>query len=161
MKKSFADEVREAQIRLICPPQDEDFIYQQGFDLEEDNPTLHKSLQALTRLTEPSISLVCLHQTSDGLAYEPDGKGAPIDVTRVIEQAFELLRRSITIQNHNVVNFFFGTTSEVHYPASWHKSSALRYQRLAVFKDGYCEPEGASFVLKLTRELGLEVIGRR
>jgi len=162
MKKEFADEVREAQVRLIFPPQDEDFIYQPGLDLEEDDPTLHKSLQALTRLTEPSISLVCLHQTPGGLAYEPDGKGAPVDVARVFpEQSFEFLRRSITIQNHEVVAFFSGTTSEVHYPAPWKKNSALRHQRLAVFKDGYCEPEGAPFVLKLTRELGLEVIGRR
>jgi CRISPR-associated endonuclease/helicase Cas3 len=162
MKKDFADEVREAKDRLIYPPEDEDFIYQPGLDLEEDDPTLHKSLQALTRLTEPSICLVCLHQTPGGLAYEPDGKGAPLDVTKVFpEQSFEFLRRSITIQNREVVAFFSGATGEIHYPAPWKKNSALRHQRLAVFKDGYCEPEGMSFVLKLTRELGLEVIERR
>lgn len=71
----------EAKNRLILKPNDEDFLYRRSPGLEEDSPELHASFQALTRLSDRSISLVCLHEVSNELNTEPDGSGTSIDLT--------------------------------------------------------------------------------
>jgi hypothetical protein len=119
---------------------------------------VHEAFRALTRLAEPGVMLVCLHETAQGIALEPDGKGAPLDISKRPNLGIvqELLKRAVNVQRRDVVDYYI---NNVHTSARWRNSAAVRYHIPVVFgPDGFHRPEGASFALKLTRELGLEVI---
>lgn len=149
----------EAAVRLIPPPDDEDLLKQTNSGLEEDNPAVHEAMRALTRLSDPGISLICLHRTDKGLALEPDGTGAPVDLASRPNHSLvvELLKRSVKVQHWEVVRCYLQNQSEELYPTRWKDIPALRYQRLAVFDRGSCLLPGTSIQLRLSRELGLEI----
>lgn len=151
-------EIHQAKQRLVALPEDEELLTGGNDGLEEDNPAVNQAFRALTRLAEPGVSLVCLHQTKDGPALEPDGTGAPLDLSArpTLSLTRALLRRVVAVQNRAVVDYFIqnGTTS-----AGWKKSAALRYHYPVVFDaNGKFPLEGAGLTLKLTRKLGLEIL---
>jgi CRISPR-associated endonuclease/helicase Cas3 len=150
--------VYKAKERLVAPPDDEGLLSDPNEGLEEEDPTIHEAFRALTRLAEPSVSLICLHETDRGIALEPDGEGAPVDVSKRPDRklARELLKRAINIQRRDIVDYFIksGRTTK-----EWKRSAAVRYHFPIVFDgNGLCRLKDARFTLKLTRELGLEVI---
>ena len=66
MKKDQANDEEEAKNRYIKPPHaDLSLAEISAFSKEEENSDLHPKLQALTRLTGPTVSVVCLYK-SDG-----------------------------------------------------------------------------------------------
>lgn len=150
-------EIYNAKQRRVTSPDDEGLLNDSNAGLEEDNPAVHEAFRALTRLADPSVSLICLHQTESGIALEPDGTGAPLDLERRpnIELARELLRRAVSVQRREVVDYF---SAPGRTTAEWKKSASVRYHYPVVFdRNGECRLPGADFVLKLSRELGLEV----
>ena len=97
-------------------------------NLEEDSPEIHKTLQAVTRLTEPTANVICLWEKDDKVFLDDDfaeeiklGKKPHTDLTK------ELLRRSVGVSKKSVV--FKLLAEEV--PKSWQKSSLLRHHRLS------------------------------
>ncbi len=151
-------EILQARQRLVAAPEDEQLLTSGIDGLEEDNPAVHQAFRAMTRLIEPGVSLICLHQTGAGLALEPDGSGAPLDLhTRPnLTMARDLLKRVVSVQNRAVVDYFIQRGSA---SPEWKTSSALRYHYPAIFDaNGECLLEGAGLILKLTRELGLVVL---
>jgi len=155
---SMEKEIYEAKQRLIAKPDYEDLLTDHNEVLEEDNPKVNDAFRALTRLAEPSVTLICLHETAQGIALESDGTGAPIDVSKRpdLKQAKELLKRAVGVQRRDVVNYF---VKNVKMAAGWRESAAVRYHYPVKFdQNGECNPVGADFTLKLTHELGLEVI---
>lgn len=151
-------DIHNAKQRLVGSPDDEYLLTERNEGLEEDNPQIHDAFRALTRLAEPSVSLVCLYETEKGIALDPYGLGAPINFKKRpnIKEAKELLKLAVNVQRRDVVKYFI---NNVRTSSDWRKSAAVRYHYPVVFdQNGEYHPEGADFTLKLSRELGLEVI---
>jgi CRISPR-associated endonuclease/helicase Cas3 len=143
-----------ARQKLVLPPKDEDYMAQQNPAYVEDSPDVHRSLQALTRLSEPSMTLVCLHLTQRGLALEPEGcetidlLGEPGDkLTR------ELVRHSVSVSHWRLVPWF----SQQEVPCGWRRHPLLRFDRPVVFEQSVCRLDGCGYKLRLSRELGLQI----
>lgn len=152
-------ETAQAKKRMVALPSYEDLLTDRNEGLEEDDPKMNEAFRALTRLAEPSVSLICLHQTTQGLALDADGTGAPVNIMNRLnlQLAKKLLMRAVNVQRRDVVEYFVNNTKTIT-TAAWRESAAVRYYYPAIFdQNGECRPESADFVLKLTRELGLEV----
>ncbi len=147
---------RESQFKagsnLVCSPADElsAFFGQDKELLEEDDPKVHDSLRAFTRLVEPSVQVVCLYGV-EGTAFLHDGDSCQVDVEQVPEGDLvtRLLRRSLPIADKRVI---FQLIKQ-GVPNAWRKSPALRYHRLLVFENGVANV--GKYRLLLDRELGL------
>ena len=155
MQARRSNEQYQAKSRLVLLPKDEELLEQANLGLAEDDPQVHQAFQALTRLIEPGVTLVCLHQTPGGLALEADGEGAPLilDQLPTRQLAEQLLRRTVTVQNKSILNALLA----LPVPTAWEKRPALRACRPAIFTDGICRLEGTAYKLKLTHQLGLQI----
>lgn len=107
-------------IRVVVPePTHPDDIFDLGSKrLEEDEPEIHKSLQAMTRLSEPNVSVICLspeERQHFSLSKEP-----------TVANARELLGYSVTLSNPRVI----WTLLDQKPHSAWSKSPLLRRYRL-------------------------------
>jgi CRISPR-associated endonuclease/helicase Cas3 len=153
MRQDAIAQEDKAEERLVRKPSYPRLLWETNMQLEEDNAELHQAFQALTRDTRPSVSLVCLHQTDKGLALEPDGTGAPLDIEHPDKRLLkELARRTVNVQHDDVVYHF------LDQKRPWRKVAALRYHRLAVFANDTCPLDNIPYVLQLTHRLGLRII---
>lgn len=144
----------EAKTRLIPKLDDERLLFSQNDNLEEDDPSVHKALTALTRLGEPGVTLVCLYQTPQGLAAEPNGSPVLEHLGSVptLEQTQRLLQCTISVQDHRIYDYFSKRPS---HPA-WQTCSALRYHQPVVFNaQGRATLMDSQWVLILDHQLGL------
>jgi CRISPR-associated endonuclease/helicase Cas3 len=146
----------EAQLRLVRAADDEDFLTANSLGLKEDAKDVHESLRALTRLAEPGVSLVCLHQTPDGrLVLDPDDPRRGIDLAikpdPKIQQA--LLQSSIHVQHRALVEYF---AQQPLLPA-WKEVPALQEHHPLIFTEGRCALPEIRHTLTLNRELGLQI----
>ncbi len=156
VRLAHEQEISQAKSRIIARPDDEDLLFNPNQNLEEEDPAVHRSMRALTRMTEPGVDLVCLHQTEYGLALDPDGSGAPLDLNQppTIELSTQLLRRAVHVQHWGVLKHFLNLPRH----EAWKEVSALKYHHPVIFDEkGRCPLEGASLTLVLSRETGLEV----
>jgi CRISPR-associated endonuclease/helicase Cas3 len=112
--------------------------------LEEDEPEIHQSLQALTRLTEPNVSVICLtpeQRRRFRLAEEP-----------LISIAKELLRHSVTLNSKRVVWTLLGQKPH----SAWSKSALLRRHRLLELDEaGRCVV--GAYQIQVHPELGVTI----
>lgn len=143
MQRAVEKEISTARGNLIPRPDDpaepDEFLERFSKGLEEDNPDIHRSLQALTRLTEPSVQVVCLLE-SDGL---------DLDVKPAVAQIRSFLRRAMTITDKRVVF----TLRDQPVPSGWERTPALRHHRLLTFSEGSIGI--GKYTLRLDPELGL------
>jgi CRISPR-associated endonuclease/helicase Cas3 len=160
MERDEAKAEREADLRLVREPSFPRLLREPNTQLEEDNPDLHTAFQALTRLAEPGITLVCVHDDFGTLYLEPGDRSTRVDPYHPDnETARKLARYTVTVQDYRVVKFFSAAEQlSKTFPTAWLKIAALRYHRLAIFdNDGNCTMEGTPYTLHLTRELGVEI----
>ncbi len=152
-QKHEGKDMLAAQNRLVGRPAYWGLLDNTGGELEEDAPAVHQTLQALTRLGPPSVSLVCLHQTATGLNTEPDGSGTTIDltVTPDTDLTGTLARYTISVSRHDVYNYFM----QQETPQKWRDHALLADHRVAQFAAGICTLEGTNLALHLNREMGL------
>jgi hypothetical protein len=110
----------------------------------------------LTRLAEPSVTLVCLFGSADK-AYLDRDRTSAIDLRRLptIAQTSDLLRSSLVVSDRRVV----WTLLEESAPTPWRDSALLRHCRLRVFDTGGVAPIG-DYVAHLDPELGLAIKDR-
>lgn len=145
-----------AKTKLVLPPRDEDLLCQRNPGYTEENPDVHQTMRALTRLGEQGIALVCLHQQPDGISLDPEG-GEVVDLTGPPSAALtrELARRTVQVTHGGVVACLL----EQPAPQAWRRHSLLRHDRLAVFTAGACRIVGsrAAYTLRLSRDLGLTI----
>lgn len=159
-EKAWLDEskdVHAARQRLIARPTYEGLMTERNEELEEDDPKVGQAFRALTRQGEPSLSLICLYDTPQGVALDPDGNAAPLDLNKRpdLPLAKELLRRAVSVQRREVVKYIL---SHDNRTSAWKKSAAVGDHFPIVFDaNGEYHPDGAGFALKLSRELGLQV----
>ncbi len=135
----------EAERREILPPFEGDGVFEQyNLELDEDDPAVHQSLQALTRLGEPSVGVVLVGP--DEPAF--DGSSAPS-----MQNTRQLLGRSLSVSRRDLVFQLIGET----VPAGWRRSALLRNQRL-VRLDRNGEASVGRIRLHLDPDVGLEVL---
>jgi CRISPR-associated endonuclease/helicase Cas3 len=153
-----AKEVHLAEQRLVSTPDDEDLLLRSNEDLEEDNPKVNDAFRALTRLGDSSVSIICLHNTKQGIALELDGSGAPLDLQKypTMAQSKQFLKRAINVQHREVVIYVL---SHDERKSNWKRSAMMREHYPILFdENGEYWSEDANFILKLTPEMGLEVL---
>lgn len=145
----------EARKRMILKPTDEMLLDKAILGLDEEDPNIHQAFRAMTRLIEPGVSLVCLHQTEDGLALEPDGMGAQIDLyTKPSRELVrELVLRVVTVRRRDVLEYFQAQVA----PKGWKEVAALRYHHAGIFEDGIWQLNGTNILLLLDRDTGLKI----
>jgi hypothetical protein len=148
----------EARSNLVPSPDTElSAFFRQSKELEEDNLELHRSLQALTRLVEPSVQVVCLYSI-DGRIFLRQDSRSQINLEQIPEgeMVTELLRRSLPITHKRVVSELIDEKApEAWKPEAWKKCPALRYHRLLVFDNGIAKV--GKYRLLLDKELGLRI----
>jgi CRISPR-associated endonuclease/helicase Cas3 len=133
-RRKRADLESKAMAVRILPPNYEDDIFE-GFNrqLEEDDPDIHPTLQALTRLSEPSVSVIALYG-SESNAYLDKGRSLPLELSvrpgLIDEKTF--LRRAFAIQHRQAVKAILG---EGLRPQGWKQSSLLRHHRVVFLDD--------------------------
>jgi len=113
------DEGVANRYRILPPDYDDDILEDYNQLLEEDNPKVHPTLQALTRLGEPSVTLICLF---------------PAEVARLkrsanvnLVEAKELLMRSVSLSRWDLVRF---ASDYLTTPSGWTRSPLLRHHFL-------------------------------
>lgn len=153
----YEREISEAIKRLISLPDDENLLTDRNESLDEEDVRVNEALRALTRLGDPSVSIICLYQTSQGIALDPDGRDAPLDLKTPMNQAQvkNLLRNAVSIQRREVVHYIVNHDSR---SGEWKKTAALHDHYPVIFEtNGLYQPGDAHFYLRLSREFGLEV----
>lgn len=111
-----------------------------------------ESAQRLTRLTVPSVTLICAHVTCIGLSLVPDGSEPFDPETRPSQaQIRRLLERSVRIDNRS--RPWYSYFKQQRIPEGWQHVPILRSCRLARFEEE--EIRLGERVLKLDPELGL------
>ncbi|MCX6021464.1 MAG: CRISPR-associated helicase Cas3' [Chloroflexi bacterium] len=120
-------------------------LEQRNLELEEENPKIHETLQALTRLGDPTVAVVVLsHAEAEGF----DERRTPDR-----DEAIGHLARSVSISHRGIVK---GLPKEG--PSGWSKQPLLRHHRqVALDGDGRTAVNGIP--LRLDPELGL-LIGK-
>lgn len=148
------DDSEAAHHCLIGDPHDEDDLLERFCQqLEEDDPEVHNSHQALTRLTEPSITLVLLYDREGQTFLNPDGTG-PIDLKHrpTLAEAKKLLRSAVTITHCGIVFHF----AKQKPPPGWSKCGLLRFHR-AVCLDTNGRAEVDSQTIRYDDNVGVTI----
>jgi len=144
----------QAQLRLVPHPEDELAMSSHGSARDPDDPSVHRDMQAFTRLGPPSISLICLHDRRGTLFTEAHG-GVPVRLDEEPDNdvARELARHSVSVTHRGVYAYY----CEQPVPSGWRRHPFLRHCRAAVFTDEQCWCEGTGYHLYLSRDLGLVI----
>jgi len=124
---------REAEKRMIADPGLKDPWDIMDMALREDeSPETHSTLKALTRLTEPSVGLICLFRTGNGIATDTEGN-CIIDLGKRPnkEDAVTLLKNALSMSDKRVVKHIL---EMVDTPPKWRETSLLRNHRPLVFE---------------------------
>jgi len=154
------EKVFKGQTVIIPEPDYEDDILEVfNQKLEEDNPSLHPSVQALTRDSEgPTVSVVCLFGTPESPCLDPEGN-VPVDMqtTPTMETQKALLMRSVSLAHRGVAPILVW---EYHTPEGWRWSSLLRHHRVLYF-DSTRTTEVGSYLLALDSQLGIVISNKR
>jgi len=134
-KAQRGKDAEEARTRWLKRPSDSALLWRFTENLyAEDSPELHAKLQALTRLAEPSITVICLYGTRENLFLNPlltacaDSDDPSLTLMRA------LLRNSIKVSGWRLVRRL-QTAPETEPPTSWEKKSMLRGCRLLALNE--------------------------
>ncbi len=147
----------KARRQLVLPPTNARLLAQTNMGLEEDQPDIHAALRAQTRDMEPGVEVVCLWRgEADRLFVVSEDGPVPLELqdepapplTRI------LLQNVVTLRHRAIFNYFLQQES----PAAWRRNPSLRGCRPAIFVDGLFAVPETPYFLRLTPELGLEII---
>lgn len=143
----------EAQTRWLKPPWYRGSLSALTVDpREEDAPEFHQAHQALTRLSEPTVPIVCLYGGPHGWSIDPQGRET-VDSNAVPtgDVAMRLLRCSLSVSDRRVVRLLLGLA----VPAGWRRSALLRHHRPVLFDAAGWSQVLGRYRLRLDPELGL------
>lgn len=142
--------------RILPPYHSDDILEGENRELEEDNPDVHPTFQALTRLAEPSVNVICLYGSENQTFLDADGHEAiDLAATPDHQTAMRLLRRSVSLSHKAIVHRIL---QEAYRPQAWVRNSLLRHT-YAIFFDrcGKASSDFGSYLLRLDSELGVIV----
>lgn len=146
LERRKAEYQGKAESRGIAPPNSDRGVLD-PFNRqlsEEEDPAVHESVQAATRLARPSISVV-LVPAAEASALEHGPTPTP-------EEARRLLRAAVTLTHRNVVKHL----TERRAPSSWAESALVRHHRLLAL-DASNFAECGRNMLQVHEELGVLV----
>ncbi|MBA7527502.1 CRISPR-associated endonuclease/helicase Cas3 [subsurface metagenome] len=150
----------KAQYKIIPDPNDEDFFEDFSSYLEENNADAQYSLQAFTRITFPSINLVCLYPESDQLFFDEE-KTLALEIEKIpdLEEAKVILDYTIRISHYALFKHFTNNTFTI--PKAWKKNRLVQNIHYTILSkenntsNYYFEiPEYQAY---LSKELGLYI----
>lgn len=153
LKASREADLREADFRYLPLPSNRvglDALTAMGRDEDDD---LHPFFQALTRLAERTVTVVCLFGRTDDLFLDR-ACTRPLSLAKTVTMASaaEILRRSCSIGDKRVV---YGL-EDIPVPSTWRTNALLRNCRPLVFDADDCCPVG-KWQLRLCPNTGLRV----
>jgi CRISPR-associated endonuclease/helicase Cas3 len=135
----------KARQNRIASAESEGLLEDFNRDLDEDDPSIHPTLQALTRLSGPTAQLVLLSPEQIDLTHHPmDRQGVRT-----------LLEHSVTVSHRGIVRMLL--REEENTPLSWRKNALLRHHRL-IRIDETRRAHIGRYMLHLNAELGLTII---
>lgn len=154
MRLDQEKEIFEARKRLVPGPDARNLLRGSNMGLEEDNPDVGRTFQALTRLAPPSVTLVCLHRIHDRLNTRADGSGVEIKLGSYPHHDVvqELVNASVSTSHYEVVAWYRETNPT---PTAWKQHALLHRYGVAIFENQHCILEGKNYELRLDDELGL------
>jgi len=144
----------EAKNRWLKRPSDSALLWRftENF-YAEDSPELHEKFQALTRLAEPSVTVICLYGTREA-AFFDDGKKESADYKKpTLPVIRDLLRNSVTVSGWKLVKVL-QCAEETKPAAVWLEKSLLRNCRL-LFLGEKGEADIGDFVFRVDKYLGV------
>ncbi|GAB4535586.1 MAG: hypothetical protein Fur0018_25970 [Anaerolineales bacterium] len=155
LQKHFREAAYQAESGLVPAPGDTDRLVTQPFKnlRDDEDPALHPSARARTRLIAPGVQIVCLHRQPDGsLNLEPDGSGEnfPAEAPPPREKIKSVLEYTLTLHDRRLVRCLAGTESP------WRSQSALRYVFPLVFENGLCTLD--DLTLSIDHTLGFRIL---
>ena len=159
----------EAERQLIPAPSvsPQNLLERAIEEREEDDPAVINYWRAKTRDILPSISLICLHLASQALAFDTGGARllSLADFNKPDRKIVKsLMGRVVTVTHRKVVDYFVNSDNwpdkqkSLITPPEWKKHGALRYCRVAVFTNGIFKLGATGLALRLTDQMGLEVV---
>ncbi len=149
------EEIGEAQRRWLKAPSYRGMLWRMIEECrEEDAPDLHKEFQALTRLSDPSVSVILLPSTDgktplDPLTSQPLALGQVPDIAL----AWRLLQHSVRLSGRRIVQKLLAT----ELPSGWKRSPLLRHCRLLVL-DREGKGRVGKYHLRVHPDLGVEIV---
>lgn len=154
VRQEHEDKARAAS--LVCPDYVSSIFEIFNDALSEDDPAVHPTLQALTRLGDPSIPVVLLQPDEEELADLGGGQGP--GSSRPPQRVRDLLERSTTLTHRGLVPCLLSEAGlgEAKPPASWRRNALLRHHRLLRLDDDGCAVVGR-YVIRLEPDLGILV----
>lgn len=166
MIKDGLEMKKKARSRLIAKPESDDLLWGENAALEEDDPSVNETFQALTRSDRPGINVVCLHRVNGQLLLEPDDPETAFVLTAKLEKAIirELVRHSANVRHFDsaVERFLISDPDDAERKAilsRWKKVAALRYHRVVIFENSTFSMKGTGYIMRLDKkdELGLRI----
>jgi CRISPR-associated endonuclease/helicase Cas3 len=157
LQSEFGSERSEAENRYIKWPGFSGPLSQIVSDpREEDNPGIHQAHQALTRLAEPTVNVVCLYgKRSDCFLGNRHLTPLHFDIQPSTETIKQLLSRSVTISGHGLTEIIINNV-ENELPQILRQEPLLRHHRILYFdENGQCRNQG--FLLHLDDDCGLVI----
>jgi CRISPR-associated endonuclease/helicase Cas3 len=143
LHEKFLKEKQDVEIQgrrfLIQSPHDGDIIMDENLKLDEENPDIHQTLKANTRLAPPSVTIVCLMEESE----------IEIPSTNEKQYIFSLIKKSISLSYKGCISDF----PEDMIPANWKKVSLLRYCRAVILQNSEYKAKNRTIILH--EELGI------
>ncbi len=152
-KKGRDEDQLKALGVVTVKPGSAEAIFKLGHVREDDETApIHSSLKAQTRLTRPSITVVCARRVGGGLQLLD---GTPLDPDTPPDRAAARAIRgaSLTLQQWEWVKHLTAQPA----PAGWKRSGALRACRVAVFDNCWLRANGLQTQLELSPERGLVI----
>ena len=116
---------------------------------DDSDPGLAAALR--TRLIEPGVTLICVHDRDGLLFLDPDGHEPLPEGPVTTQTARRLLLNSVTLHRYDFVK---AVNVRQMQPKEWADSSWLRNCALVEFKNGLGSVGG--FSLRVDAEVGLE-----
>lgn len=136
---------RLAERNRVAAPGDED-LFEENAGLDEDNPEVHRDLQALTRLFDgPSVPVILLE------AHDLPSLDSDREPSR--EQAIALLRHEVAITHREIASALLNDEKS-YRPRNWRRSALLRHHRLLRL-DAWGRRRVGAFEVVLDANVGL------
>lgn len=114
-----------ARYKLIPNPSNEDFFEDFSAYLKENTPEADLFLNSLTRITSPSINLVCLYKNKEVLSLDEAGNHTiNLKQEPTFNEAKLILNYGIRVSNYSLFKYFTQHSSK---PPSWKKNVLIRH----------------------------------
>jgi CRISPR-associated endonuclease/helicase Cas3 len=155
LRRSREMEEDQARYAYILPPDYvADILEDHNPQLAEDDPAVHRSLQAFTRLGDPSVSLIFLYEVQGRTCLDPAGEHpVSLDEKFAGPTARALLLRSVAISRRGLTRWLI---DHGEIPPRWLKHPLLCRYRL-IRLDGENRWRGGGCELRLDPELGVVI----